>query len=61
MKEKENMTEIEYHFYLNLMCTIRNSISLICWTFLAIVFKIWWIALFSILFLVSIKGDDKDE
>ena len=30
---------------------IKNSICVICWTALAIVFNKWWIALFSALFL----------
>ena len=30
---------------------IMNAISIICWTFLAIVFNCWWIAFFSLLFL----------
>lgn len=39
--------------------TISNSISVICWTALAIVFNKWWIALFSILFLTYLKTDNK--
>lgn len=30
---------------------IKNSISVICWTALAIVFNKWWIALFGLLFI----------
>lgn len=30
---------------------IKNSICMICWTILAIVFNKWWIALFDLLFL----------
>lgn len=59
-KEKEEMTELEYHYHLNLMCVIRNCVSLICFTILAIIFKHWWIVLFSVLFLVSIGKDDSD-
>jgi len=33
---------------------IKNSICVICWTVLAIVFDKWWIALFGILFLSSL-------
>lgn len=36
---------------LNILLTITNTISVICWTILAIVFKHWWIALFGLLFL----------
>jgi len=35
--------------------TIKNSICLICWTVLAVVFNKWWIALFAALFLTSLK------
>ena len=34
---------------------IKNSVCVICWTVLAIVFDRWWIALFAILFLSSLK------
>ena len=34
---------------------IKNSIMLICWTALAIVFHKWWIALFAALFLSSVE------
>lgn len=30
---------------------IKNSIYIICWTVLAIVFNKWWIALFGLLFM----------
>lgn len=30
---------------------IKNSIAIIAWAFLAIVFEKWWIALFGLLFL----------
>lgn len=32
---------------------IKNSICVICWTVLAIIFNKWWIALFAALFLTS--------
>lgn len=34
---------------------IENSICIICWTALAIVFDKWWIALFALLFMSSVK------
>ena len=37
-----------------LSVAITNSICVICWTALAIIFHKWWIALFGILFLTSI-------
>ena len=43
---------------------LKNSISIICWTILAIYFNKWWIALFAALFLSSISTkngkDDED-
>lgn len=51
--------EIKYHKFLNLLVVIRNSISLICFTILAIKFQKWWIVFFAILFLSSIgKSED---
>lgn len=37
---------------------IKNSIALICFTILAIIFGKWWIVFFSALFLISIKNSD---
>lgn len=34
---------------------IKNSICVICWVVLAIVFNKWWVALFSLLFLSSLQ------
>lgn len=34
---------------------LKNSVALVCWTVLAVVFGRWWIALFSVLFLSSVK------
>jgi hypothetical protein len=34
---------------------IKNSICVICWTVLAVVFNKWWIALFGVLFLSDLK------
>lgn len=34
---------------------IKNSICIICWTALAIIFHKWWIALFAALFLNSVS------
>ena len=38
---------------------IKNSICVICWTVLAIVFDKWGIALFSLLFLSSLEVPTK--
>ena len=34
---------------------VRNSICIICWTALAIIFNKWWIALFAGLFINSLQ------
>ena len=33
----------------------KNSICVICWTVLAVIFGKWWIALFAVLFMSSYK------
>ena len=38
---------------------IKNSICVICWIALAMVFDRWWIALFSLLFISSIEMSPK--
>ena len=38
---------------------IQNSIALLSWTALAIIFDKWWIALFSVLCMSSIKTAHK--
>lgn len=40
---------------LSKLCVIRNSISLICFTILAIVFNKWWLIFFSALFLTYVE------
>ena len=37
---------------------VENSITLICFTILAIVFKKWWIVLFTILFQSYFKKNN---
>lgn len=39
--------------------SIKNSVCLICWTTLAIVFDKWWIALFSVFFMNELKTSYK--
>ena len=36
---------------------VKNSICIICWTALAIIFNKWWIALFAGLFISSLQGE----
>ena len=42
---------------------LKNSVTIACWTILAIYFNKWWIALFAVLFLSSIstKNEKDDE
>lgn len=35
--------------------TIKNSVCMICWTVLAVVFNKWWVALFALLFMSDIQ------
>lgn len=39
------------------LVVIRNSISLICFTLLAIVFETWWVVFFAILFTCYIDEE----
>ena len=38
---------------------IKNSISIVAWVALAIIFNKWWIALFGILFISDIQTNPK--
>ena len=38
---------------------IKNSVCVICWTVLAIIFNKWWIALFALLFISSLQTKHK--
>lgn len=40
--------------------TIKNSVVMIAWTALAIIFNKWWIALFAILFMSSLETKYKN-
>lgn len=35
---------------------IKNSIAILCWTALAIIFNKWWIAIFASLFLSDLRA-----
>lgn len=39
--------------------TIKNSISVICWVVLGIIFNKWWIALFGLLFMSDFQTKHK--
>ena len=54
------MSNIEYYKYISKLCVIRNSISLICFTILAIIFKHWWIVFFALLFHSDIKIEEEN-
>lgn len=53
------MNENEYSFKINLLCIIKNIVTIICFTILAIIFNHWWIIFFSLLFMV--KAEEKDD
>lgn len=55
------MGEREYNLWLVLLVILKNSIAIICFTILAITFNIWWIALFSILFMSSVESKKEDK
>lgn len=38
---------------------VKNSVNVICWTALAIIFGEWWIALFAALFISDMKTATK--
>ena len=38
---------------------IKNSVCIICWTALAIIFSKWWIAIFALFFMHDIRNSDK--
>lgn len=40
---------------------LQNSVAIICFTILAIVFNKWWISLLSILFLSSVEDDKEGD
>ena len=42
-----------------LVVMVKNSICVICWTVLAVIFSKWWIALFALLFMTSYETTHK--
>lgn len=52
---------LEYNKKINILVTIKNCITLICFTILAIVFNKWWIVLFSALFVVSVEKKNRSD
>lgn len=51
---RKDISKTYKHIYWSV--AIKNSICVICWTALAIIFHKWWIALFGALFITSISG-----
>lgn len=43
-----------------LWVALENAVAIICWSVLAVLFDKWWIALFSILFIGTVKTKEKD-
>jgi hypothetical protein len=54
---KKSVAKTNYSLYWAV--AIKNSICVICWTALAIIFHKWWIALFGALFITSIETKNK--
>lgn len=50
---KKDVTKINKSAYW--AWAIKNSICIICWIVLAIIFNKWWIALFAALFLSDLR------
>lgn len=50
---------IDYTLKLNIICSIRNAVVIICFTVLAIVFDKWWIVFFSALFWSNVDVKNK--
>lgn len=58
MEEEKLKQKYEHSKYINKLAIIRNCISLICFTVLAIVFKNFWIVFGALLFTTFVeKGD----
>lgn len=55
------MTNKDIYKNVVIMGTIKQIISLICFTILAIVFNHWWIVFFSIIFMcLNVNIDEKN-
>lgn len=58
---REQKLEYNYHKFLNTLVVMKNIITLICFTVLAISFGKWWIVLFALLFMSYIGKSDKEK
>ena len=54
------MKNNDYNFRVILLCCLKNIISLICFTILAVVFKHWWIVFFSLLFYSYTEKENQE-
>jgi len=52
---------LEYNKYMNKLTAIKNSIAIVCFTILAIIFQKWWIVFFSALFLSHLETDKQEK
>ena len=52
--------ELEYKKYISKLVVIRNSISLICFTILAMVFNNFWLVLVALLFTSYVKDETEE-
>lgn len=62
--DPKEVIKMNNYIWLYTIVILKNVITIICFTYLAIIFNHWWIILFSALFMTSIttnKGDDKNE
>lgn len=57
MDEKEKEI-LKYNRHLQNLSTIRNCVSIICFTILAIIFKHWWIVFGALIFFVKVGKDN---
>jgi hypothetical protein len=51
----------EYNKYINKLAVIRNCVSLICCTILAIAFNKWWLIFIAVLFTSFVENVDEGD
>ena len=55
------MNKFEHNYKMNLICVIKNILTLAAFTVLAIAFNKWWIVLFYLLFHSNVSKVDKED
>lgn len=50
---------LKHNRYLEKLATIRNCITTICFTILAIIFKHWWIVFGALMFYVTVSKEEE--